>query len=328
MVGQEGNGSGAGPAAVPEATFPANARGAPLVKASEVMTMISINSAVLLTALALTQPGAPQRAAIPLEGADCSRSQSSFGSDEVAYAVQRASVPMSAGTLDVRPSKNGGVRIQRGAGSVYSITACIAAGAATQAEAQAAAEAVRLQIDGNRVSVSDAPGVRHHNVQLIVEAPAGAQIDAQTTNGPIAIEGVNGSITARATNGPIAINDVTGAVRAVAANGPISVTGSGGNLDVETQNGPISVNLQGSQWNGELHARAQNGPLSLRVADDFRSGVEISSSRRSPWNCRVAACGSAISDEEQGARRVRLGTGPVVVTLSTVNGPVTLDRAR
>ena len=290
--------------------------------------MIIINSVVFFVALSALTPAAPQRAAVPLEAADCSQARSTFGSGQVAYAVQHASVPLSAGTLDVTPNQNGGVRIQRGSGAGYTITACIAAGAETREEAQRAADAVRLQISGNRVSVSEGPRVRSWSVQLIVEAPAGAQIDARTTNGPISIDGVDGSITARATNGPIAINDVTGAVRAVAVNGPISVSGSGGNLDVETQNGPISVNLQGTRWAGELHARAQNGPLSVRVSDGFTSGVEISSSGRSPWNCRVAACGSAVIGDERGARSVRLGAGPVVVTLSTVNGPVTLDRAR
>lgn len=290
--------------------------------------MITVNSAVVVLALAALTPAAPQGGAIPLEGADCSRSQASFGTDQVAYAVQHASVPMSGGTLDVSPSQNGGVRIQRGSGAGYSITACIAAGAETRDEAQRAADAVRLQIAGNRVTVSEGPDVRSWSVQLIVEAPAGAQIDTRTTNGPIAIDGIDGSITARAANGPIAINDVTGAVRAVATNGPISVSGNGGNLDVETQNGPISVNLQGTRWAGELQARAQNGPLAVRLADDFSSGVEVSSSRRSPWNCRIAACGSAVTDDDRGRRTVRLGSGPVVVSLSTVNGPVTVDRAR
>lgn len=292
--------------------------------------MITINSAIAFVALVtLTPAAAPQRAggAVPLEAADCSRSQSMFGNDHVAYAVKHAVVPMSNGTLDVSPGQNGGVQIERGSGSGYSITACIAAGAETQDGAQRAAEAVRLTVDGNRVSVNEPGGARSWSVQLIVEAPAGAVIDAKTANGPISIRGVNGSITARATNGPIALDNVSGAVRAVAVNGPISVSGSGGNFDVETQNGPISLNLEGTQWAGELHARAQNGPLTVRVADNYVSGLEISSSSRSPWNCRIAACRS-VDEADEGARRLRLGTGPVVVTVSTVNGPVTLDRAR
>ncbi len=290
---------------------------------------MTINSAIAVLAL-LALSTATQRpgGTVPLEAADCSRFQSSFGTDEVATAVQHASAPMSVGTLDIDPGQNGGVRIQRGSGAGYSITACIAAGSEARADAQRLADAARLEISGNRVRVSGLSNVRHSSVHLIVEAPSGAQIDAKTVNGPISIHDVDGSITARATNGPIGLVNVTGAVRALAANGPISVSGSGGNVDVETQNGPISVDLKGTQWAGELHGRAQNGPLSVKVADDFTSGVEISSSRRSPWNCRIAACRSDLSEGNQGSRSLRLGGGSVVVKLSTVNGPVTLDNGR
>lgn len=294
--------------------------------------MITINSAVLVgVALVAAAPPTIQqrtRAAVQLEAADCSRYQASFGTDQVAYAIQQVSVPLSGARLDVEPGQNGGVRIERGSGSGYSITACIAAGGETTADAQRSAEAVRLQIDGNRVRVANPSELRHASVHLVVEAPAGAQIDAQTTNGPIAIHEVEGSFTARATNGPIALTNVSGAVRAVAANGPISISGSGGNVDVETQNGPISVSLQGTQWTGELNARAQNGPLTVTVSDDYLSGIEISSSRRSPWNCRIAACRSDATNDDRGPRTVSLGTGAVVVKLSTVNGPVTLASTR
>ena len=293
--------------------------------------MVTRHSALVIVVLAALAPAsAAQRpaGAVPLEAADCSRFHATFGTDEVGYAVQHASAPMTGGTLDVNPGRNGGVRLQRGAGSGYSITACIAAAGGTRDEAQRAAGAMRLQIEGGRVRVSETAGIRNASVHLIVEAPAGARIDATTQNGPIAIEGVNGTISARATNGPISVSAIEGTVRAVAANGPISISGNGGNVEAETQNGPVSVNLAGRQWAGELEARAQNGPLTLRVPDDFTSGLEVSSSGRSPWNCRIAACRGAVGDGEHGARTLRLGTGPVVVTLSTVNGPVTVDRTR
>ena len=290
---------------------------------------MTINSAVAILALIALTP-APQRpgGTVQLEAADCTRVQSTFGTDEVATAVQHASLPMSANALDLDPGQNGGIRIQSGSGSAYSITACVAVGSETRADAQRLADTARIEISGNRVRVSGLTDVRHSSVHLIVEAPSGAQIDARTVNGPISIHDVNGSITARATNGPIGLVNVTGAVRAVAANGPISVSGSGGNFDVETQNGPISVDLKGTQWAGELHGRAQNGPLSVKVADDFGSGVEISSSRSSPWNCRIAACRSELSEGDRGSRSLRLGGGSVVVKLSTVNGPVTVANGR
>jgi hypothetical protein len=272
-------------------------------------------------------PGAEQRQnRVRLEGADCSRTNMMFGDFEVARAEQQVTVAPS-GVLDVQPESNGGVKIIKGNGPNYVITACIAAGAATMAEAQGLADAVRLSAAANKVRVENVRGARSWSVQLIVEAPDGAQIDAQTNNGPIGIEGVTATINARASNGPISLDDVKGQVSARAANGPISVEGSRGEFDLETQNGPITVALLGSRWDGHLTARAQNGPLSLRVPANYASGVEVTSSRHSPWSCRAAACGEASRGWDNGPRTFRVGPEPVVVRISTVNGPVTISDA-
>ena len=290
-----------------------------------------MNTTYLLTAgslaLALALPSDQQpRGTVQLESADCSRHNMSWGDRQVAYGQQTATVPLSAGVLQVDPGGNGGVKIEKGAGSAYAITACIGAGAATREEAEQAVRGVQLSTVGNRVTVTNAEGARNWSVQLIVEAPAGAQIEAETRNGPIGIDGVEGRISARATNGPIGIRDVTGQVYARAQNGPISVSGSRGDFDVETQNGPISVDLQGTTWDGKLEARAKNGPLSVRVPEGFTSGVEITSSGRSPWNCNGVDCGGRIQDYDRDTpRTVKLGNDPVVVRISTVNGPVSIN---
>lgn len=276
---------------------------------------------------AATIPGQGPRA-VPLEAADCSRFQSSFGTAHVGHAVRHERVPMSIGILDVRPGGNGGVAIQPGTGDAYAITACVTAGGSSPDEAQRLADSVTLSVDGSRVRAAVPDSARHWNVQLIVEAPRGAQIDVETHNGPIGIRGVEGSITARASNGPIGLTDVAASVRAVAVNGPITIRGGRGNMDVETQNGPITVEFQGSRWDGELTGRAKNGPLSIRVPDGFGTALEITSSRRSPWTCRIAACGDAGSSDDDGVRTVKVGNGTPTVRLSTQNGPVSLDRTR
>src|SRR4030095_2624661 len=101
-------------------------------------------------------------------------------------------VPVSVGTLEVRPDFNGGVRIERGPGGGYGITACVGAGAATRAEAQAAANSIRLEVEGARVRVRSngtalAP-TRSWSVQLIVSAPDGASLIAETSHGPISVQ--------------------------------------------------------------------------------------------------------------------------------------------
>src|SRR4051812_49730360 len=103
---------------------------------------------IVTVALALPPDGQSRRT-VHLEGGDCSQTNMMFGDFEVARAEQRASVPLGAGVLDVQPEANGGVRIERGTGRDYSITAWIGAGAATLAEAQSAADAGRL-VGGGR----------------------------------------------------------------------------------------------------------------------------------------------------------------------------------
>ena len=289
------------------------------------MTNTTLFGLALLAAAAL--PGQGSRA-VQLEAADCSRTQSSFGTAHVAHAVRHERVPMSIGTLDVRPGGNGGVRIEPGSGDSYTITACVTAGASSVEEAQRMADAVTLAVTGNRVRATAPENGQRWNVQLIVQAPRGAQIDVETHNGPIGIHGVEGSITARASNGPIGLTDVAASVRAVAVNGPISIRGGRGNMDVETQNGPISVEFEGNRWEGEINGRAKNGPLTIRMPEGFDTALEVKSSRRSPWNCRIAACGDVSSSDEDGIRTLRVGSGSPTVRLSTQNGPVSLDRTR
>ena len=294
---------------------------------------VALAGIVALAALgSVLSPESPaQGRRVSLEAADCSQINMTFGDYEVARAEQHTTVPVSAGTLDIRPESNGGVQIQRGAGSAYGITACVAAGARRTADAQAAADGVRLVIEGSRVRVSGGNlagsrnDVQSWSVQLIVTAPDGASIDVETSNGPIGVDGFSGTLVARASNGPISFDEVTGSIKARASNGPISVAGSRGEFDIETANGPISVRLAGRRWDGHLTARASNGPLSVNVPSDYQSGVEISSSDHAPWSCRAAACRSGNRDWDDRSRSLRIGVDPIVVRLSTVNGPVTVS---
>ena len=281
--------------------------------------------------LALNPLGLPadgQRRPVDLEASDCSTINQMFGDFEVARATQHTTIPVSAGTLELRPNFNGGVRIGRGNGGEYGITACIAAGASTRAAAQAAVDAIRLDVQGARVRVRDEGrdgAVRSWSVQLIVTAPEGASIVAETTNGPIGVHDFTGTLDLRASNGPISVEGVGGDVKATASNGPISIDGSRGEFDVETANGPISVTLDGQRWDGHLTARASNGPLTLSLPANFQSGLEVRSSSHAPWSCRASACSARGGrDWDDSSRILHIGGDPVVVKLSTVNGPVTV----
>jgi hypothetical protein len=278
-------------------------------------------AAALLAGVMLQSPqtGRP----VSLEASDCSRIQMMFGDDVVGRSVKYTTVPLSVGVLDLQPEPNGGVQIERGAGSAYLVTACIGAGASSITDAQQAADAIRLVVDGGRVRVQNGGRAREWNVHLIVEAPEKARIHVETSNGPIGVTGVSGEITARSANGPIGLDDVRGKVIARAQNGPIGVTGSRGDVDVQTDNGPLSVRLLGKRWDGRLDARSHNGPLKIDIPDGYQSGVEVRSTGRSPWKCRSAACTGGRWDND--SRTLRIGGDPIVVRIETGNGPVALN---
>jgi DUF4097 and DUF4098 domain-containing protein YvlB len=138
---------------------------------------------------------------------------------------------------------------------------------------------------------------------------------------------VQGTITANTVNGPVSIKRCSGAITAEAQNGPIDVSAASGKVNVRAQNGPVTVRLANTQWQGEgLQASTQNGPMTLNVPPNYQSGVEVVSDGHSPFSCR--ACSDAQRTwTDDGSKRVRLGNPgtPVVVRLTTVNGPVTVQ---
>jgi hypothetical protein len=250
----------------------------------------------------------------------CDQLDVTYDSQPAARGEQKLSVPLGdAPALTVSPPENGGVHVVGWDRAEYAITACKAAPTA-------------LAVDGIDVSVSrgvvtaSGPSSGRWVVYLIVKAPARADLTLKTTNGPISVTGVSGSVHARTTNGPIGFKDSAGRIDARAQNGPVSFSGRGGEVSLTAVNGPINVRLDGNRWqDGSLAARAENGPVHVRVAEDYQSGVRVESSGHSPWSCKGEGCRAGRKDWDDRGRSVELGTGPTVVRISTINGPVAIS---
>ncbi len=106
-----------------------------------------------------------------------------------------------------------------------------------------------------------------------------------------------------------------------AVNGPIHFRGHAGDIRLATQNGPIGVVLDQPAWTGKgLDARATNGPIKFSAPAGLRAGVQVEGSPNSPfkWN---GIAGPSVERWDR-SHSIRLGEGPVVVRLSTVNGPI------
>jgi DUF4097 and DUF4098 domain-containing protein YvlB len=221
-------------------------------------------------------------------------------------------------SLNIRAPQNGGIYVIGSTSGGYEVKACKAAAF------QEDLNQIRARVSGNAI-ITDGPGASDWVVYYLVRAPRGATLDLESQNGPISLREVNGTVTANALNGPISLKESSGTFNLETTNGPISLDGGSGTARLNAQNGPITVRLRGSSWDGSIEAHTENGPASLRIPSNFRSRVIVESDGHGPVSCRAAACreaGRTWDDEDN--RKIELGSGPTVVRMSTVNGPVSV----
>ena len=235
---------------------------------------------------------------------------------------QSVSVTLGSTPLRVVAAHNGGVRVQRASGSGATAVVCMGAGAESQKDAEAILDKVEIVNRNGQLTV-DGPEDENWSAYILLSVPNDVALDLEAENGSLSIHGVSGEFTLRTTNGPINLAEVGGKVDGEATNGPINYTGHSGDVRLTAQNGPIGVKLDAATWTGRgLTASTQNGPMELAAPPDLRTGVEVQASQHSPFSWKSGS-GKSSADWD-GDRTVRLGTGPVLVRLSTVNGPMNI----
>lgn len=285
-----------------------------------------ITAAVLLTSLAFVSraasaDGLQVSVRTGHEVRTCDDLEFRFDDRPAVTAVDRLTAP-GGQKLAVEAHRNGGVYVFGGSRQDFAISVCKAAAPST-AGGTVPLDQIRAAVNGGTLTATG-PAADGWVVYFIIDAPAQAALDLAARNGPIYAAHLAGATTIRAHNGPIELLDLSGRVSARTDNGPIAYDGSGGTVDLTADNGPLAIRLAGSRWTeGSLTATAQNGPVKLQLPRGFGSGVRVRSSQHSPWKCR--GCDDGRRTWDDGSRSVELGSGPVAVTLSTVNGPVAVD---
>jgi hypothetical protein len=291
------------------------------------MTTLRAMSAAATAAFLMLLPAAAsaghRRSGVSIsDGRDprqCSDLTMEFEGRPAERAEQRLAVAAVSGQpLRVETAAHSGIRIRGTDRSDFEVLLCKGApDAGTLPEIEASDAGGRLTVRG--------PASEDWFGYLLIAAPRGAAIDVVSTNGPVSLADLSGRVSVRSENGPISLSDCSGEVDAEARNGPIALHGQGGKLRLETQNGPIAVSLSGSSWRGAgLDAHAVNGPVSLAVPGDYRSGTLVESLGHSPFQCRGGGCAGVRRTWDDEHKRLELGEGPVLVRLSTENGPVSI----
>ena len=256
--------------------------------------------------------------------ASCSDLNIEFdGHKTVMRSEERTITKAEAPTLRVQAESNGGIQVEGWDQNSYSVTLCKAAEEGSDAESLLGQ--IKLTFSNGELGVSGPSSHRRWSAHLLIKAPKAAAMELNVHNGPMGLFHVDGNLKVRAVNGPITARGCTGDLDLSAENGPISLEENSGKLKVNTHNGPITIDLDGKGWNGAgLEAHATNGPVTLRVPSGYQSGVVLESDGHGPFSCHASVCSEGRKTWDDDTKRVEFGTGPTVVHVSTVNGPVSV----
>jgi len=256
--------------------------------------------------------------------ASCSDLHIEFdGRDAVIQSEEKTITKAEAPTLRVQAESNGGVQVQGWDQDTYSVTLCKAARPGSDSDGILGQ--IKLTFSNGQLGVAGPNSHQQWSAHLLIKAPRAAAMDLNVHNGPMGLFKVQGNLKVHAVNGPVTISGCKGEVTVRAENGPISLEENSGKLDVQTQNGPLTIDLEGTAWNGAgMEAHANNGPVTLRVPSGYQSGVILESDGHGPFSCSASVCNEGRKTWEEERKRVEFGSGPTMVHISTVNGPVSV----
>ena len=220
--------------------------------------------------------------------------------------VRDATLRAPASRLIVDGHENGGVRLYGWDRNDVIVRALVQTWAESRAEAQALAKEIRIVTDGDRVR-AEGPSYRRRtgwSVTYEVFLPRKTNVDAETHNGGISAEGIEGQLRLDAVNGGISLRDLSGDVRAETTNGGVTAllsgtTWRGAGLELTTTNGGVTLEIP-RNFNADLETGTVNGGMNI----DFPITVQGTIGRR--INTRLGSGGPRIrATTTNGSVRIR-----------------------
>lgn len=239
-----------------------------------------------LVALLIAATSMPLLAQTPGSRADrfmrnCERDNGDYERERFCE-VRDVTLKAPARGLIVDGRENGGVSFYGWDKNEVLVKALIQTWGDTQRDAAALAKEVSVATDGDRIR-ADGPSQRRHSswsVSYEIWVPRKTDLDADTHNGGVSVEGVEGRMSLHAVNGGIALRDVAGSVRAETTNGGVTAqlsgsTWKGDGLDLETTNGGVVLDIP-RNYNARLETGTVNGGMNI----DFPITIQGSIGRR------------------------------------------------
>ncbi len=160
-------------------------------------------------------------------------------------------------------------------------------------------------------------------VDYQLTVPKQTSLSAETVNGSVHLDKVDGKLKLSSTNGSIHVDGADGALIANTTNGSVKIRNSAGSVRAETTNGAIEVELTSVAPKANLHLETVNGHIALTLPSTLGADIHaetVNGSIRS--DLPVTVQGKLNRREFNG----KLNGGGALVHLETVNGSIHLLR--
>jgi hypothetical protein len=222
------------------------------------MTRWTCGGAVLVTLLSLAW-SAPSAAAGQWSVTDEGRCENRGSRDRERHCLALEGTFEATGALAVDGGLNGGVVVEGWSGPRVEVLAKVWADANDAVRAEEIADAVEIRMVRGKLSAEGPDTGRREGwgVSWEIRVPRATDLDIETHNGGIGVDGVDGRIRFEALNGGVRLVDVAG-----------SVTG-------RTTNGGVHVALDGARWSGQgLDVETTNGGIDLTIPEGYSARIE------------------------------------------------------
>jgi DUF4097 and DUF4098 domain-containing protein YvlB len=181
--------------------------------------------------------------------------------------------------LEVLGNANGSISVTGSSRRDISVQARVVATAESDSEARSLARDVSITLDNGRIRATGPENERRRSwsVSYRIDVPSSFDVNLETSNGSVAVEGVKGRIDMESSNGSVRLTDVGGRVNARTSNGSVHVTLSGRYFDgdgmtVVTSNGSARLDVP-TDFNAHLIAGTNNGSMTLDIPVNVQGRV-------------------------------------------------------
>jgi len=208
----------------------------------------------------------------------------------------------------------------------YSVQLCAEAGAASESDAKALLEEIKLTRDDKMLLLSTPKYVqeRPSTAFVQVQAPKETPITLNGDYAAMRVIGMQAPVKVSTTHARITLIDTTGDVDAKASEfGVIDFSGDRGHVHLESAS-EINLNLTGQKFDGSLDAKAGQ-PVRVLLPPGFSSGFEATVRHKSDFACRADICDRVSLHKRDGKFVFIFGSRDPSLHFTSLDGPVVVD---